>query len=171
VLENVLATPPPPPPANVPPLQEEEMGSRKSMTMREKMAVHRANPVCASCHSMIDPAGFALENFDPTGRWRDRDDSFKALDTTGTLPDGTKFSGLRDFRQALVAHPDRFASNLTEKLLIYALGRGIEPYDQPAIRTIVRDAGKSDYRFSSIVMGIVNSLPFQMRRVEVQGEK
>jgi len=166
VLENVLATPPPPPPANVPPLQEEEMGSRKSMTMREKMAAHRANPVCAACHSMIDPAGFALENFDPTGRWRDRDESFKPLDTTGSLPDGTKFGGLQDFRQALTAHPDRFAANLTEKLLVYSLGRGIEPFDQPAIRVIVREAGKSDFRFSSIVMGIVNSLPFQMRRAD-----
>ena len=167
VLENVLATPPPPPPANVPPLQEEELGSRKSMTMREKMAAHRSNPVCAACHSMIDPAGFALENFDPTGRWRDRDESFKALDTTGTLPDGTKFSGLRDFRQALVSRPDRFASNLTEKLLTYALGRGVEPFDQPAIRTIVRDAQKADFRFSSVVLGVVNSLPFQMRGIEM----
>ncbi len=168
VLENVLATPPPPPPANVPPLQEEQIGARQSMTMREKMAAHRANPVCGACHSMIDPAGFALENFDPTGRWRDRDEIFKPLDTTGVLPDGTKFTGLRDFRQALAAHPDRFASTLTEKLLVYALGRGIETYDQPAIRAIVRDAQKADFRFSSIVMGIVNSLPFRMRQVGPQ---
>jgi hypothetical protein len=117
---------------------------------------------------MIDPAGFALENFDPTGRWRDRDESFKPLDTTGSLPDGTKFGGLRDFRQALTAHPDRFAANLTEKLLVYALGRGIEPYDQPAIRAIVREAQKADFRFSSIVMGIANSLPFQMRRADTE---
>ena len=171
ILENVLATPPPPPPANVPPLQEEQMGQRRSLTMREKMAAHRANPVCSACHSMIDPAGFALENFDPTGRWRDRDESFKPLDTTGVLPDGTKFAGLRDFRQALTAHPDRFASNLSEKLLVYALGRGVETFDQPAIRAIVAEAGKSNYRFSAIVMGIVNSLPFQMRQVQVQGDK
>src|SRR5262249_24307322 len=152
ILENVLATPPPPPPANVPPLQQDEIGSRKTATMRDKMAAHRANPVCAACHSMIDPAGFALETFDPTGHWRDRDDSFKPLDTTGTLPDGTKFSTLREFRQALLSRSDRFVANLTEKLLVYALCRGTESFDQPAIRKIVADASKNDYRFSAIVL-------------------
>jgi hypothetical protein len=165
VLENILATPPPPPPANVPPLQEEELGSRKVMTMREKMAVHRANPVCAACHSMIDPAGFALENFDPVGRWRDHDDAFKPLDTTGVLPDGTKFATLGEFRRALSARPDRFVANLTEKLLGYALGRGIEYYDQPAVRQMVSEASRTQYRFSSLVQAIVSSQPFQMRRV------
>ena len=165
ILENVLATPPPPPPANVPPLQEEDAGSKKSATMREKMAAHRANPVCSACHSMIDPAGFALENFDPTGKWRDHDGGFKALDTTGVLPDGTKFSGLKDFRAALLTRSDRFVTNFAEKLLTYGLGRGLEVSDQPAIRKITRDAKTSDYRFSSVVMGIVTSQPFQMRRV------
>jgi hypothetical protein len=165
VLENILATPPPPPPANVPPLEEEEIGARKVLTMREKMSAHRANPVCASCHSMIDPAGFALENFDPVGRWRERDEVFKPVDTTGVLPDGTKFSTLGDFRKALSAQPDRFVTNLAEKLLTYSLGRGTEYYDQPAIRSIVANASKSGYRMSALVQAIVTSQPFQMRRV------
>ncbi|MGE3340255.1 MAG: DUF1592 domain-containing protein [Alphaproteobacteria bacterium] len=166
VLENILAVAPPPPPPDVPQLPEEEAGSRKTQTMREKMATHRRNPVCASCHSMIDPAGFALENFDPVARWRDVDDSFKPLDTTGVLPDGTSFRTLGDFRAALKGQRGRFLTNVTEKLLIYALGRGTEAYDQPTIRKIVAEAASSDYRFSSLVMGIVTSVPFQMRRAE-----
>ena len=164
VLENILAVAPPAPPPDVPQLPEEEAGSRKTQTMREKMATHRKNPVCASCHSMIDPAGFALENFDPVGRWRDVDDSFKSLDTAGALPDGTAFTTLADFRGALKAQRARFMTNFTEKFLIYALGRGTEAYDQPTIRKIVAGAATSNYRFSSIVMGIVTSAPFQMRR-------
>ena len=164
VLENVLATPPPPPPPNVPQLEEEEIGSRKTQTMREKMAAHRANPTCAACHSLIDPAGFALENFDPTGQWRDRDQRFAPLDTTGALPDGSTFSNLVEFREALMRDPERFVGSFTEKLLTYALGRGVEYYDQPAIRRIVVEAAADDYRFSSVVMGIVQSLPFKSRR-------
>src|SRR5262249_23932160 len=106
------------------------------------------------------------ENFDPTGHWRDRDDSFKPLDTTGSLPDGTKFSTHREFRQALLSRSDRFVANLTEKLLVYALGRGTESFDQPAIRQIVADGSKNDVRFSAVVLGIVNSPAFQMRRVD-----
>src|SRR5262249_30379874 len=106
ILETVLAVPPPPPPANVPPLQEDEVGSRKTATMREKMAAHRKTPLCAACHSMIDPAGFALENFDATGAWRDLDAGFKPLEITGALPDGTAFSNLREFRQALLSRSD-----------------------------------------------------------------
>jgi hypothetical protein len=166
VLENILATPPPPPPPNVPMLKDEEIGSRKTQTMREKMAAHRANAVCASCHSTIDPVGFALENFDPVGHWRDLDANFKPLDTTGVLPDGSKFSNLSEFRTALLKHPDAFIGNFAEKLLTYALGRGTEYFDQPAIRKIAADAASQNYSFSSIVLGIVNSQPFQMRRAE-----
>ncbi len=169
ILQNLLAAPPPPPPANVPPLPEAGEGSSVvPATMRERMAQHRANPVCASCHSMIDPPGFALENFDAVGKWRDLDDSFKPIDAAGQLPDGTKFDGVNGLRSALVAHPDRFVTAMTEKLVIYALGRGLEPYDGPAVRGIVRDAAARNYAFSSVVLGIVRSAPFQMRRADVK---
>jgi hypothetical protein len=164
ILENILGTPPPPPPANVPPLPEKK-GEAKVLSMREQMAAHRANPVCASCHAMIDPAGFALENFDPIGRYRRVDeDIYAAIDASGTLPDGAAFSGLEEFRRALVARPERFVATLTEKLLIYALGRGIEPSDMPTVRAIVKRASREGYRFSSVILGLVGSPPFQMRR-------
>lgn len=166
VLENILATPPPPPPANVPQLPEDQLGSRKSQTMRDKMAAHRANPVCSACHSMIDPLGFGLENFDPVGRWRDVDANFTPLDTTGVLPDGTSFKTLTDFRGALLAKRELFLRSLTDKLLTYALGRGTEPYDMPAIRKAVANAATTNYRFSALVMEIVTSVPFQMRRAD-----
>jgi hypothetical protein len=162
ILENLLGTPPPAPPANVPPLRE--TGNVLEMSMRERMAAHRSNPVCASCHSMIDPLGFALENFNPVGQYRKVDENFATIDASGTLPDGTKFSGLDDFRAALVRNPEMFVTTLTEKLMIYALGRGLEAYDYPAARKIVRDASASNYRFSSVVIGLVKSVPFQMRR-------
>jgi hypothetical protein len=136
--------------------------------MRERMAQHRANPVCASCHSTIDPAGFALENFDAVGRWRDLDESFSPVDASGALPDGTKFDGVNGLRRALVAAPDRFVTAMTEKLLIYALGRGLEPYDGPAVRAIVRGAADRKYAFSSLILGIVRSAPFQMRRSDAR---
>lgn len=167
ILENVLGTPPPPPPPNVPQLPERKIGSQaKVLSMREQMAAHRENPVCASCHSTIDPVGFALENFDAVGRWRDVDDGFHAIETSGTLPDGTKFNDLAGFRQALLANPDRFVTTLAEKLLTFGLGRGLETYDMPAVRKIVRDAAPGGYRFSDLVLGVVESLPFQMRRAE-----
>ena len=166
VLENVLGTPPPDPPANVPPFEEVNLASKTVLSMKERMAAHRENPVCAACHSMIDPAGFALENFNPVGQWRDVDETFAAIDTAGFLPDGTEFSNLNEFRSALLAHPDRFVLNMTKKLLTYALGRGLEHYDQSSVRRIVAEAAVSDYRFSKLVIGIVSSLPFQMRQLE-----
>jgi hypothetical protein len=134
------------------------------LTMRERMTQHRANPACASCHSMMDPPGFALENFDFVGRWRRRDESAAVIDSSGTLPDGTTFDGVAGLRQALVSRPDQFVTTMTEKLLIYALGRGTEYYDLPTVRAIVRDAAANDYRFSSLILGVVKSLPFQQRK-------
>ena len=162
ILENLLGTPPPAPPLNVPPFQE--TGDVLALTMRERMAAHRANAVCASCHAMIDPLGFALENFDPVGRHRTVDENFTPIDASGVLPDGTAFSDLAAFRDALVRRPEAFVHTVTEKLLIYALGRGLEHYDMPAVRGIVRGAAGSNYRFSSVIERIVNSVPFQMRR-------
>jgi hypothetical protein len=161
ILEKLLGTPPPAPPANVPPL--EEKGSVLALTMRERMAAHRANAVCASCHSMIDPLGFALENFNPVGQYRTLDENFTPIDAAGVLPDGTKFDGLEQFRQLLVRQPEPFVANVTEKMLIFALGRGVEYYDQPAVRAIVRDAARDNYRFSSWIVALVNSVPFQRR--------
>jgi hypothetical protein len=169
ILQNLLGTPPPPPPANVPPLPEKTEGA-VATTMRARMAQHRANPVCASCHAVIDPPGFALENFDAVGKWRDLDETFKPIDASGSLPDGAKFDGVNGLRQALVANPDRFVTTLTEKLFIYALGRGLEPHDGPAVRAIVRSAGVSNHEFSSVILGIVRSAPFQMRRSDVRSE-
>jgi mono/diheme cytochrome c family protein len=163
VLENILGTPPPPPPPNVPSLKDTN-ASGHVLSMRERMAQHRNNAVCASCHSMMDPPGFSLENFDAIGRQRTVDERFAPIDASGVLPDGTRFEGPAGLRQALLDHPDLFVTTLSEKLLTYALGRGLAYYDQPAVRQIVRDAGRDDYRFTSIIMNIVNSSPFQMRR-------
>jgi hypothetical protein len=132
--------------------------------MRERMAAHRSNPVCAGCHSMIDPVGFALENFDQSGRYRVVDETTRVVDVTGDMPDGTRFKTLSEFRGVLTSRPERFVAAFTEKLLTYALGRGLEPYDMPAVRAIVRQAKPADYRVSSLVLGIVTSTPFQMRR-------
>jgi len=163
ILNTILGTPPPDPPPNVPALVDKKTQSRVA-TMRERMAEHRANPTCSSCHAMIDPAGFALENFDALGRWRPVDQSFNPIDTSGVLPDGTKFNGVDDLRAALVRVPERLVRTVTEKLLTYALGRGVEHYDMPAVRKIVRESASSDYRFQSVVLGIVNSYPFRMRK-------
>jgi hypothetical protein len=133
--------------------------------MRDRMAAHRANPVCAGCHAVIDPAGFALENFDAVGKWRDVDEAFNPVDVAGTLPDGTRFASLTEFRSALLANPRRFVTTLTEKLLTFGLGRGLDDsYDMPAVRKIVREAEAKDFRFSELVLGVAKSLPFQMRR-------
>ena len=164
ILENLLGTPPPAPPANVPPLPEQKQDDGRVLTVRELMAQHRANPVCASCHSTIDPAGFALEQFDGTGKWREVDAGFQPIDASGTMPDGTPFSGLHDFRNLLAQNPYQFVHTVADKLLMYALGRGTEYYDAPTIREIARQAEASDYRFSSLVTAIVKSAPFQMRR-------
>jgi hypothetical protein len=163
VLENLLGTPPPPPPPNVPSLKDTNAAG-EVLSMRERMAQHRSSPVCASCHSMMDPPGFSLEKFDAVGRERTVDELFTQIDASGVLPDGTKFQGPTGLREALLRRPDRFVATLTEKLLIYALGRGLEYYDEPAVRKITRESAGNDYRFSSVIMGIINSVPFQMRR-------
>jgi mono/diheme cytochrome c family protein len=163
ILENLLGTPPPPPPPNVPDLKDTNAVGHV-LSMRDRMAQHRASPVCASCHSMMDPPGFSLENFDAVGRQRTVDERFVAIDASGVLPDGTKFDGPAGLRDALLSHPDRFVATFTEKLLTYALGRGVEHYDMPAVRQIRRSASQTDYRLSSIITGIVHSVPFQMRR-------
>ena len=163
ILRNLLGTPPPAPPANVPALEKAEQGDGRVLTMRELMAQHRGNPVCASCHATIDPTGFALEQFDAVGKWREVDAGFNPIDASGTMPDGTKFSGFNEFRSALVDKPELFLRTMAEKLLIYALGRPTDSHDGPAIRQVVRDTAAEDYGFSSMVMGIVDSVPFQMR--------
>ena len=162
VLENILGTPPPPPPPDVPDLETAEGG--QALSMREAMEQHRANPVCASCHRLMDPLGLALENFDAIGRWRDRSETRGAIDATGELPDGTPFDGPAGLKDALLRHPERFVTTVTEKLMTYALGRGIEYYDASAVRAIVRGAAEDGYRLSSLVKGVVRSAPFQMRR-------
>jgi hypothetical protein len=161
LLENLLASPPPPPPPNVPPLKDTNPG--QAITLRDRMQVHRKNPVCANCHNNIDPLGLALENFDAIGKWRN-DESGAVIDPTGAFPDGTKFDSPATFRRALLRQPDEFATALTEKLLTYAIGRGVEYYDMPVVRRIVKEAAKNDYRWSSLIMAIVKSRPFQMRK-------
>jgi mono/diheme cytochrome c family protein len=163
VLENLLGAPPPPPPPNVPALEESAALADRPLTVREQMERHRANPVCASCHRMMDPIGFALENFDGTGAWRVRD-ARAAVDSAGALFGGA-VSGPGELRAAVLRQPENFVTTLTEKLLIYALGRGIDHRDMPTVRAIVRAAGGDDYRFSSLVLGIVNSAPFTTRIV------
>ena len=161
VLENILGAPPPAPPDNVPDL-EENSGAR-FLTIRERMEEHRANPACAVCHNQMDPIGLALENFDGIGRWRTTEGT-TPIDPSGTLPDGTEIGGPSDLRAALLKKPEQFVTTVTEKVLTYALGRGLEHYDAPAVRQIVRQAAPNNYRWSSIVLGIVESTPFQMRR-------
>ncbi len=161
LLENLLGTPPPPPPANVPPLKETEQG-QKPRTMRAQMEEHRRNPVCANCHKLMDPIGFALENFDAIGTWRTSDGG-SSIDASGMLADGTKVDSVVTLREALLQRPNVFVGTLTEKLLTYALGRGLNYQDMPVVRAIDREAAGLDYRFSSIILGIVTSVPFQMR--------
>ncbi len=165
VLENLLGTPPALPPPDVPAL-EETTGTGEALSMREATERHRANPVCASCHRLMDPPGFALEQFDAVGRFRTRSAAGTPIDATGELPDGTRFDGAAGLREALAGRPERFVGTLTEKLLTYALGRGLEHYDAPAVRAITRGAAEDGYRFSSLVVGIVESAPFRMRRAE-----
>jgi hypothetical protein len=164
ILENILGMPVPPPPPDVPPLKENQEGE-KPRTMREQMAEHRANPVCASCHKAMDPIGFALENFDAVGAWR-TDEAGVKIDASGELADGTKVDGVVTLRQALMSRPEVFAGTVTEKLMIYALGRGIDYRDMPAVRLVLLDSARGDYRFSTLILGIVHSTPFQMRRAD-----
>jgi hypothetical protein len=161
ILENLLGTPPPPPPADVPAL--EPTPGRVAKTMRERMAMHREHPACAGCHRVTDPLGFVLENFDAVGAFRTREAGMP-VDASGLAPDGTAVNGVVELRQALLRHQDAFVFTLTEKLMIYALGRGLESYDMPVVREIVREASRQDYRFSSLFAGIVKSVPFRMRR-------
>jgi len=162
IMENVLGTPPPPPPPNVPSLAENDQ--TKALTMRQRMEQHRADPACATCHVRMDPLGFALENFDGTGAWRTVDSTGTTIDSSGVLPDGTKFHGPAELRKLLLSKRDDFAATVTERLLTYALGRGVEYYDQPALREILRESKPGDYHWSSLVLAIVKSTPFQMRK-------
>ncbi|MBM4409254.1 MAG: DUF1585 domain-containing protein, partial [Chloroflexi bacterium] len=161
----ILGTPPPDPPPNVPALRDERTQA-KVQTMRERMAQHRANATCAGCHALIDPVGFAFEHFDAIGRYRIVDESFNPIDATGSLPDGTTFDGITELRSALVQKPERFVTTFVERLLTYALGRGLEPYDMPTVRAIVREAAPDGYRLQTILMSVARSYPFQMRRAD-----
>jgi hypothetical protein len=165
LLENILGAPPPAPPPDVPDLPKEGEGGMPA-SVRERMEKHRSNAVCATCHAQMDPLGFALENFDAVGRWRTTDEGNTRIDASGTLPDGTKFDGPAELRQALAGRRDEFARTVIEKMLVYALGRGLEYYDMPTVRRIQRDAAAADYRWSSLIQSIAQSTPFQMRRSE-----
>jgi hypothetical protein len=160
ILENIIGAPPPAPPPDVPPLQEKK--GEKPLTLRQRMEQHRGNPVCASCHARMDPLGFALENFDATGQWRTQEDG-APIDASAVLPDGTTFVGPVGLRRMLLSQPELIATAATEKLLIYALGRGIEYYDAPTIRAVVQGAESDRYILQSLILGIVKSTPFQMR--------
>jgi len=165
VLENLLGAPPPPPPAAVPPLESTSVtnGQGTMLSLRDRLAEHRKNPSCASCHQLMDSLGFALEGFDAVGRYRTIDELGDPIDASGVLPDGRRFEGIDEFRAAL-ASSELFRTVLTEKLMVYALGRGLEPHDMPAVRAIVRGAAADDNRFSKFILGVVNSTPFRMRR-------
>jgi hypothetical protein len=167
LLENILAAPMPPPPPNIPTLESSNT-SGKPLAVREMLEKHRANATCAGCHSRMDPLGLSLENFDAIGQWRTTD-ADRAIDASGVLLDGTKVSGPRELRQALVAKKTQFATAVTEKLLTYALGRGLEYYDAPAVRAIDRSAAADGYRWSSLIQAIVKSAPFQMRTAAARG--
>jgi hypothetical protein len=165
VLEHIQGVPPATPPPDVPTLDENDIGTTKALTVREMIAKHRSNPTCASCHAVMDPLGLALENFDATGMWRDRDrHAGVAIDASGELPDGTAINGPDDLRTALLRRPEQFVQTFAEGLLAYATGRTLTHVDMPAVRRIVRDAAGSDYRFSAIVRGVVGSDQFRMRR-------
>ena len=162
VLDNLLASPPPPPPPDVPALATDDTGSGEPLSMREAMIQHRADPVCASCHTRMDPIGFALEHFDAIGRWRDAD-AGNPIEALSELPDGTVVDGIEGLKALLLSQPELFVSAVTEKLMMYALGRNVQYFDAPAIRAVVRAAAEKNHTFSAIVEGIANSVPFQMR--------
>jgi len=165
VLENLLNAAPPPPPPNVPALKTEAEQTGKPLSMREAMVLHRASPACMGCHSRMDPIGFALENFDAIGHWRERD-SEQPINVSGVLPDGTKIEGVTGLKQALVRQPEQFVSTVVEKLLMYSTGRNVQYFDAPAIRAVVRGAARDNYKFSTLVVGIMKSAPFQMRQAK-----
>jgi mono/diheme cytochrome c family protein len=161
ILENLLGAPPPAPPPGVPELKENEIG--QSASLRQQLEQHRSNAACAGCHARMDVIGFALETYDAVGKWRTKDGKFP-IDPSGTLPNGTAIAGSKDLKTALVAQKAEFVNALTEKMLTYALGRGLERYDKPVVRSISREAANGEYKFSALVQGIVNSTPFQYRR-------
>jgi hypothetical protein len=164
VLATFLNTPPPPPLPNVPTLEESNKGASSApKSVREQLELHRANPTCASCHRIIDPAGFALEKFNSVGQWRERTENGAPIDTGGVLADGAKVDGPIALRNAILARPDAFVTVLTERMMTYALGRGVESSDMPVVRSIVRKTAADDYRVASLVQSIVESAPFQMR--------
>ena len=162
ILQNILGTPPPPPPPNVPTLPDKGEGGRPA-TVRARLEQHRKNPVCATCHATMDPLGFALENYDAIGSWRTTAEGGSAIDSSGTFPGGVAFEGPQGLRGMILAHKQEFVETVTEKLLAYALGRGVQYYDYPSVRKIVRDSASADFRWSAVVLGIVKSEPFQMR--------
>ena len=163
VLENILGTPPPPPPPDVPPLNEEAVGT--SASLRQQMEKHRANPVCSSCHSKMDPLGFGLENYDAVGKWRTMDGKFP-VDSSGTLPNGKSFSSPAELRKILAGDLPNFARCITKKMLTYALGRGLEPFDRKTVTDIDRALAATNYQFQSLIYGIVDSIAFQQRHGE-----
>jgi hypothetical protein len=161
ILTNLIGMPPSAPPPNVPALKE-HADTGKPTSLRERMEEHRKNPACAGCHKIMDPIGFSFENFDAIGQWRDSDEGVK-IDPSGTMFNGSKLDGPVALRNLLTSRPETFAGVLTEKLMTYALGRGLQYYDMPVVRSVLRDAGRNDFHFSSIVLGIVKSAPFQMK--------
>jgi hypothetical protein len=161
ILDNILVAPPPPPPPDVPALNDEKNG--KTMTVRQQMEAHRSNPVCASCHTKIDPLGFSLENYDAIGAWRTRD-AGQALDVSAVMPDGFKFDGVAGLKTVLMNRKDQFVEGFVERLMTYALGRGLEPQDMPAVRAVRRKAAADGYKADTIIQAIVESVPFQMRK-------
>jgi hypothetical protein len=169
VLDNLLASPPPPPPADVPALIAETVAEGQKLSLRDALAAHRADPQCASCHAQMDPIGFAFEQFDAVGRWRETEGGLP-IETASTLPDGSVLAGLDGVKALLLADPERFVSALTERLLMYGLGRNIQYYDLPAVRSIVRGAAANDYTFAALVEGIVMSVPFRHRAVPPAAE-
>ena len=161
ILENLIGTPPPVPPPDVPALDDGVISEH--LPVRQRLAAHRDNAACASCHEFMDPPGFALEHYDALGRWRSME-AGQPVDAAGGLPDGSTFTGVAGLEAGLLARPEIFARTVTEKLLTFALGRGVEPFDGPAIREILRTAKPGNYRLSDIILGVVNSTPFQMRQ-------
>ena len=164
VLQNLLGVPPPPPPPDVPELKAQEAdaaGNARVPSMREQMEKHRDNPACIGCHQLMDPIGFALEQFDAIGRWRTADGD-AVIDAVSVMYDGTRIDGPKDLREFLLRHSEQFVRTTTEKLLTYALGRGIEYYDQPTVRSIARAAAEDDYRFAALIAAVVKSDPFRM---------
>src|SRR4030095_14556164 len=167
VLENLLASPPPPPPADVPSLNTERWV--KPLSMKEAMQLHRASPGCAGCHAKMDPIGFALENFDALGRYR-AEENGRTLEVTSALPDGTIVDGVEGVRQVVLRDPALFVEAMTSKLLVYALSRNIQHFDQPTIRVIARESARENYTFASLVLGVVNSVPFQSRMAQAANQ-